>query len=71
MSDLLTQKATAGLYILDYYQHEMEGLLRRGQENLSDKIRQTLGSSYSLELVNPIVVRDFPRYLRYSTFHRI
>jgi hypothetical protein len=66
MLDLATQKIQAGLYILGYYQREMEVLLRRGQANLSNKIRQILGSGLSLELVNPIVARDFSRYLRYS-----
>ena len=66
MNDPVTEKIQTGLYILDYYQREMEGLLRRGQENLLDKIRQSPGSALSLELVNPIVARDFPRYLRYS-----
>jgi hypothetical protein len=63
MLDLATQKIQAGLYILGYYQREMEVLLRRGQANLSNKIRQILGSGLSLELVNPIVARDFSWYL--------
>lgn len=66
MRDVATQKINAALYILDYYGREMEGLLRRGQDELSGKILETLGSGFSLESVNPIIARDFPRYLRYS-----
>ncbi|MDA2929189.1 hypothetical protein MYX84_04435 [Acidobacteria bacterium AH-259-O06] len=66
VGDPFTQKIQAGLYILGYYHRDMERLLTRGQQNLSDKIQRALGSDLSLELVNPIVARDFPRYLRYS-----
>ena|SRR2546428_53078 len=66
MSDSAIQKRQAAFYTLEYYQNEMGRLLRRGQENLLNRIQQTLGSGVSLESVNPIVARDFPRYLRYS-----
>lgn len=66
MREIATHKINVGLYILGYYGREMEGLLRQGQDDLSRKILETLGSGFSLESVNPIIARDFPRYLRYS-----
>lgn len=65
MNDLLVKKH-AGLYFLDFYNSEMEKLLKKGQANLSNHIQNTLMIKLPLKSVNPIVALKFPQYLRYS-----
>ena len=60
------QEIQVGFIVFEQYHRTMENLLRQGQKNILDKIKRDFGSQVSLESFNPIVAKDFPRYLRYS-----
>jgi len=62
----LRKNVDAGFLVLDQYQEGMEKLLRKGQERVQNRIDEILGHGLTLEELNPVVLHEYPRYLRYS-----
>lgn len=56
----------ASFFALDLYQAGMEKLLAKGQDRVRQRIDENVGQGLTLEEVNPIVLHEYPRYLRYS-----
>ena len=62
----LRKNVDAGFLVLDQYQEGMEKLLRKGQERVQNRIDEIHGAGLTLEEINPVVLHEYPRYLRYS-----
>jgi len=62
----LRDNLDAAFLVLDQYQEGMEKLLKKGQDRVQKNINEILGTGLTLEAINPVVLYEYPRYLRYS-----